>query len=71
MNWEFNFKILAVVLLGVAAFFLWLNNMDGVFVSAVLGAVCFFVSIRFQITEKNKEYLSTNEHEGDTKQEEN
>ena len=71
MNWEFNFKILAAVLLGAAAFFLWLNNMDGVFVSAVIGAVCFFVSIRFQITEKNKENLSTNEHEGDTKQEEN
>ena len=55
MKWELNFKIMAVVLLGIAAFFLWQNNMDVVFVSAVLGAVCFFVSIRFQITERKKE----------------
>ena len=54
MNLELTFKILAAVLLGVAAFFLWRNNMDAVFISAVLGAVCFFVSIRFQITEKKK-----------------
>lgn len=55
MSLELIFKILAAVLLGVAAFFLWRNNMDGVFVSAVIGAVCFFVSVRFQITEQKKQ----------------
>ncbi len=55
MRLERSFQILTTVLLGVAAFFLWRNNMDGVFVSAVAGAVCFFVSIRFQITERKKE----------------
>lgn len=68
MSLELIFKILAAVLLGVAAFFLWRNNMDGVFVSAVLGAVCFFVSIRFQITE-GKKISSTKEHEENTKEE--
>ncbi|HRH46113.1 MAG TPA: hypothetical protein PKY82_31000 [Pyrinomonadaceae bacterium] len=66
-NLELIFKILAAVLLGVAAFFLWRNNMDGVFVSAVIGAVCFFVSIRFQITERKKN-SSTKEHEENTKE---
>jgi hypothetical protein len=53
-NLELLFKILAAVFLGVAAFFLWQGNKDGVFVSAVLGAVCFFLSVRFQIAEKRK-----------------
>ena len=48
------FQILAVILIGVAAFFLWKDNNDGVFVSAVLGAVCFFLSIRFQVKERMK-----------------
>ena len=55
MRLEAIFQISTTVLLGVAAFFLWRNNLDGVFVSAVAGAVCFFVSIRFQITERKKE----------------
>ncbi|MCA1623290.1 MAG: hypothetical protein LC768_05110 [Acidobacteria bacterium] len=48
------FQILAVILIGVAAYFLWRENNDGVFVSAVLGAVCFFLSVRFQIKERLK-----------------
>lgn len=46
------FQILAVILIGVAAFFLWRGNTDGLFVSAVLGAVCFFLSVRFQVKER-------------------
>jgi hypothetical protein len=46
------FQILAVILAGIAAFFLWKGNTDGLFVSAVLGAVCFFLSIRFQVKER-------------------
>jgi hypothetical protein len=43
------FQILAVILAGVAAFFLWRGNWDATFVSAVFGAVCFFLSVRFQV----------------------
>ncbi|MDQ3799182.1 MAG: hypothetical protein M3384_07020, partial [Acidobacteriota bacterium] len=46
------FQILAVILAGVAAFFFWRGNLDATFVSAVFGAVCFFLSIRFQIKER-------------------
>lgn len=49
------FQILAALLIGVAAFFLWRGNTDGLFVSAVLGAVCFFLSIRFQVGERLKQ----------------
>ncbi len=46
------FQILAVILIGVAAFFLWRGNNDGLFISAVVGAVCFFLSVRFQVKER-------------------
>lgn len=43
------FQILAVILVGVAAYFLLNRNIDGTFVAGVLGAVSFFLSIRFQV----------------------
>lgn len=52
MNLERIFQIAAVILVGVAAFFLWKGNNDGVFIAAVVGAVCFFLSIRFQVRER-------------------
>ena len=39
---------------GAAAYFLWVANKDGAFVSAVLGCVAFFLSIRFQVKERNR-----------------
>ena len=48
------FQILAVILIGVAAFFLCRGNTDGVFISSVLGAVSFFLSVRFQVKERLK-----------------
>lgn len=48
MTTERIFQISAVILIGVAAFFLLKGNVDGLFVSAVLGAVCFFLSVRAQ-----------------------
>lgn len=51
---ERAFQILAVVLAGVAAYFLWTKNTDGAFVSAVLGCVAFFLSIRAQVKERNR-----------------
>ena len=47
------FQILAVVLGGTAAYFLWTGNKDGAFVSAVLGCVAFFLSVRFQVKARN------------------
>ena len=52
---ELTFKILAVILIGIAAFFLWQGNYDAVFVSAVFGAVCFFLSIRFEVGKRVKQ----------------
>ena len=48
------FQITAVILIGVAAYFLWQGNGDGAFVAAVLGAVAFFLSVRFQVKERLK-----------------
>lgn len=43
------FQILAVILIGIAAFFFWRGNYEAVFVAAVFGAVCFFLSVRFEV----------------------
>jgi hypothetical protein len=50
---ERGFQIAAVILAGIAAFFLWNGNKDGAFLSAVLGCVAFFLSIRSQVKERN------------------
>ena len=55
MNLERIFQVLAVILIGVAAFFLWKGNNDGVFITAVIAAVCFFLSIRFQVKGRLKQ----------------
>ena len=52
MNLERIFQMIAVILVGVAAFFLWKGNNDGLFIAAVAGAVCFFLSIRFQVKDR-------------------
>ena len=51
---ELFFKALAVILAGVAAFFIWQGNKDGGYVAAVLGAVAFFLSVRFQVKKRNQ-----------------
>ncbi len=63
------FQITAVILVGVAAFFLWKGNNDAMFISAVVGAVCFFLSVRFQVKERmqqrekeSQEFETTDEH---------
>jgi len=48
------FQIVAVILAGIAAYLLWMGNNDGAFISAVLGCVSFFLSIRFQAKERNQ-----------------
>ena len=54
------FQIVAVIFAGIAAYFLWVANKDGAFVSAVLGCVAFFLSIRFQVKERNRVRESEN-----------
>lgn len=46
------FQILAGIFIAVAAYFLWRENFDGVFVTSVLGCVSFFLSFRFQVKER-------------------
>ena len=48
------FQIVAVMLAGIAAYFLLSGNKDGAFVSVVLGCVAFFLGIRFQVKERNR-----------------
>lgn len=71
------FQISAVILIGIAAYFLWRGNNDAMFVAAVGGAVCFFLSVRFQVkdrletrqAEKREENFNaeTSERSGDFK----
>lgn len=55
------FQILAVILIGVAAFFLWKGNGDAAFAWAVFGSVSFFLNIRFQakrrVEQRNQEII--------------
>ena len=59
------FQILAVILAGVAAYFLWTGNNDGAFVSVVLGCVSFLLSVRFQVKDRTRirELERLKEHE--------
>lgn len=55
------FKIGAVILIGIAVFFLWQGNYDALFVTAVFGAVSFFLSIRFEVGERVKQREEENQ----------
>lgn len=46
------FQIMAAILAGVAVFFWWKGSNDAMFISTVVGSVCFFLSIRFQVKER-------------------
>ena len=56
------FQIVAVILAGIAAYFLWRDNSDGAFISGVLGAVSFFLSVRFQVKERNEKRMKNEEN---------
>lgn len=55
------FQILAVILIGIAAFFLWQGKSDAGFVLAVLACVSFFIGTRFpvkaRVEKRNAELL--------------
>jgi hypothetical protein len=61
------FQILAVILAGVAAYFLLQGNADRAFVAAVGGAVSFFLSVRVQVkrrlTQREAARLAAEEEE--------
>ncbi len=46
------FQILAVVLIGAAAYFFSRDDKDLAFVSAVLAACAFFLNVRFQMKQR-------------------
>lgn len=54
MKIETVFQIVAVILGGITAYFLLSGDKDGAFVSAVLGCVAFFLSVRFQVKARNQ-----------------
>ena len=52
---ESVFKIAAVILAGIAAYFLWQGNGERAFITAVFGAVSFFLSVCFQVKARIKQ----------------
>ena len=55
MNSILLFQVLAVALGAAAVFFLWQWDTEKMFVSGVLAAVSFLLSMRFQIKARIKE----------------
>ncbi len=49
------FQIIAVILAGVAAYFLWNDNGENAFVVGVFGAASFFLSLRVQTKRRLQE----------------
>ncbi|HEY0430143.1 MAG TPA: hypothetical protein VGC76_20335 [Pyrinomonadaceae bacterium] len=58
---ELVFRILAVILIGIAAYFLWQGNGDSGFVSAVFSAVALLLSIRFEVKKRVRERAAMEE----------
>ena len=53
MKIETVFQVIAVVLAGAAAYFLYSGHRDGAFVAAVVGCCAFLLSLRFQAKARN------------------
>ena len=53
-------RILAVVLLGFAAFFMWRGDSDWLFACVVLSICAFFLSMRFKIKGRMRDREATN-----------
>lgn len=61
MSLELLFQLMAVLLAAVAGFFLWRGETEAMFVTAVLGAVSFFLSIRMQVRSRMAERAAQDE----------
>lgn len=46
------FQVAAAVIALVAVYFLWTGNTERAFVAGVVGAVCFFLSVRFAVKQR-------------------
>ena len=64
------FQIASLIFAGISAYFIWMENKDGVFVALVLAASSFFLSMRFQAkarlaaSEIREDILPKNESNG-------
>ncbi|HVE58552.1 MAG TPA: hypothetical protein VNB22_17090 [Pyrinomonadaceae bacterium] len=67
---DITFKISAVILAGIAAYFLWQGNADRAFAAAVFGAVSFFLSVRFQVKDRLEQRAAEREEEERRREEE-
>ena len=67
---EIDAQILAVILVCIAAYFLWRGNIENAFLTAVFGAVAFFLSVRFQVHERMKERKAEREEDDNWDEEE-
>ena len=54
MNIERVFQIISVLLAAAAGYLFWIGQRDYTFVAAVLACTAFFLSVRFQVKERNK-----------------
>ena len=54
MTDERAFQIISVVLAAAAGYFFWIGLRDYTFVAAVIACLSFFLSIRFQVKERNR-----------------
>lgn len=62
------FQILAVVLIGIAAYFLWADNQDWAFACFVFGVCSYFFGMRFQLKARIAERRAAEEPQGDPDQ---
>jgi hypothetical protein len=54
MTTERAFQIISVLLAAAAGYLFWIGQRDYTFVAAVLACTAFFLSVRFQVKERNK-----------------
>lgn len=62
-HFERIFQFSIIIFVGLAAFFYYVANDDGVFISVVLACLCFFLSVRFQVKERNDQREMDRERE--------
>jgi hypothetical protein len=51
-SFERLFQFFAAVLIATAVYFFLWGNYENVFVAAVVGSLCFFIGIRFQVKQR-------------------
>lgn len=49
------FRVMAIVLAGIAIYLYWVGSSDGLYFAIVLACVAFFLGIRVQVKRRNDE----------------